>query len=191
MEQFIYLNCAIDYIERNLTQPLPIEQVAKVVGYSRFHFDRLFLAAVGDTPASYLRKRRLTEAAREIVTANKSLLELTLDYQFQSQEAFTRSFKRMFGFSPGAYRRRRRLSRMFYKITLRPQKIFYLNGSNGPTKLILPRQGIAHILPVRTIALLTQPVVNPLRQQEIYHAHRFAPTQLYLALGGATAFHHR
>lgn len=182
MDHIGHLNRAIDYIEANLTQALAIEWVAATVGYSRFHFDRLFLATIGDTPASYLRKRRLTEAAREIVASNRSLLELALDYQFQSQEAFTRAFKRMFGVSPGVYRRRRRLARPFYRITVRPQKIFTVNGGQQAAKLILPRQGIALVRPPSALIGL---------QQEIFHAYRFAPTQFYLALGRANTFRRR
>lgn len=182
MEPIGHLNRAIAYIEANLTQPLAIARVAAVIGYSRFHFDRLFSAMVGDTPSRYLRKRRLTEAAREIVASSRSLLEIALDYQFQSQEAFTRAFKRMFGLSPGAYRRRRRLDRAFYRITLRPPKLFYVNGGHPMTKLILPRQGLALVAPPAVI-------IGP--EQEIYHAYRFASTQFYLALGGASDLRNR
>ncbi len=155
MDHIGHLNGAIDYIEANLTQSLAVERVAASVGYSRFHFDRLFLAIVGDTPTSYLRKRRLTEAAREVVASNRSLLEIALDYQFQSQEAFTRSFKRMFGSSPGAYRRRRRLTRAFYKITLRPQKIFYLNrGASSEPKIFLSSYRSDKILSAQPMAML-------------------------------------
>jgi AraC family transcriptional regulator len=123
-----HINCAIDHIEKSLAQPLTIRETAQAAGYSRFHFDRLFLAMTGETPGRYIRKRRLTEAARELVTSRKRLLDIALDYQFDSQEAFTRAFKRMFRISPGAYRRRGRLVRTFPRITLKRQTVYRLSG---------------------------------------------------------------
>ena len=125
------LNRAIHYIEGHLTAPASVEDAATVVGYSRAHFSRTFLAVTGITPVAYLRKRRLTEAARELTTTSRRILDIALDYQFQSQEALTRSFKQEFGVSPGYYRWRGRLRRLFGRITL------------GTTNLLYPGQGLA------------------------------------------------
>ncbi len=98
-----HLKHAITHLESHLTAPTSIEEAAALVGYSRYHFSRLFLPVTGITPVAYLRKRRLTEAARELATSSKRILDIALDYQFQSQEAFTRSFKQDFWVSPGLY----------------------------------------------------------------------------------------
>jgi AraC family transcriptional regulator len=174
------INRAIDYIENNLTQTIALDQVAAVAGYSRFHFDRLFLIRLGETPARYIRKRRLSEAACELVISKKSILDIALDYQFQSQEAFTRSFKKMLSLSPAAYRKRGRLTRAFHKVTLNNRrKLYYLNGEvGGQPKLIVPGQRAGIILPTRTYAVL------------MYRddARDFTPTQLCPALVWATDF---
>ena len=96
---------AIDYMERNLTSPISVADVASEAAYSTFHFVRLFKALTGETPGSYLRRRRLTEAATELALSRKRIIEIALDYQFQSQEAFTRAFKDCFGINPRAYRK--------------------------------------------------------------------------------------
>ena len=124
MDYISPINHAIEYIESNLTEPLDIESVAGAAGYSRFHFDRLFLATVGETPAGYVRKRRLSETARELVVSKKRILDIALDYQFQSQSAFTRAFRKLFGLSPGAYRRRGRLVRLCHRIVLKQPRLF-------------------------------------------------------------------
>lgn len=97
---------AVDYMERNLTSPISVSDVASEAAYSTFHFVRLFRALTGDTPGSYLRRRRLTEAARELVGSRKRIIEIAFDYQFQSQEAFTRAFRDCFDISPSAFRKR-------------------------------------------------------------------------------------
>lgn len=136
------LKHAVTHLESHLTAPTSIAEAAALVGYSRYHFSRLFLAVTGITPVAYLRKRRLTEAARELATSSKRILDIALDYQFQSQEAFTRSFKQEFGVSPGFYRMQKRLRRLFDRITL------------GFTNLLYPGQGVA----------ATPPLVVPERQ---------------------------
>ncbi|RIK42754.1 MAG: hypothetical protein DCC55_07835 [Chloroflexi bacterium] len=131
-ESIKLLNLAVAYMESNLTQPASVEGAAALAGYSRTHFSRTFLNVTGITPVAYLRKRRLTEAARELVTSSKRILDIALDYQFQSQEAFTRSFKREFGVSPGFYRLQGRLRRLFGKVTL-----------GIASRLLYPGRGIA------------------------------------------------
>lgn len=154
MDYIDSINQAIDYIENNLTQTIAMEQVAAVAGYSRFYFDRLFLARLGETPASYIRKRRLSEAARELIASERPILDIALDYQFQSQEAFARPFKKMFGLSPGAYRKRGRFSRGFPKVTLRRRKLFRLNSGTGQEPMIVLPGGKGNkVLPAQTYAL--------------------------------------
>ena len=120
MDYAVVVGSAVDYIEGNLQKCLVAAQVAAVVGYSRFHFDRLFLPLIGETPAQYIRKRRLTEAARELVTSDKRILDIALEYQFHSQEALTRWFKKLFGTSPGIYRARGRFTGGMRRVTLSP-----------------------------------------------------------------------
>jgi AraC family transcriptional regulator len=97
---------AVNYMERNLKNPISISDVASAAAYSTFHFVRLFRALTGYTPGSYLRRRRLTAAAEELAHSRKRIIEIAMEYQFQSQEAFTRAFKEYFGVNPSAYRRK-------------------------------------------------------------------------------------
>jgi AraC family transcriptional regulator len=103
---------AVEYMERNLTSPISVADVASEAAYSTFHFVRLFKALTGDTPGSYLRRRRLAEAAGELVRSRKRIIEIAIDYQFQSQEAFTRAFKDCWGITPSAFRKRGNTSPM-------------------------------------------------------------------------------
>ncbi len=85
---------AIDYIVENLTQDIDNAALAKAVGYSEYHFLRLFRAAVGITPADYIRKRRITEIVRRMARENRPISEIAFELGFNSKENFTRAFKR-------------------------------------------------------------------------------------------------
>ena len=99
---------AIDFIETRLTEPLPLVRVAEAACLSPYHFSRVFRALIGETMTSYVRRRRLTEAARRLTARDDRLIDLAIAYGFESQAAFSRAFKRQFGVPPGAYRRARR-----------------------------------------------------------------------------------
>ncbi|MBN1370448.1 MAG: GyrI-like domain-containing protein [Anaerolineaceae bacterium] len=97
---------SIDFIEENLRSPLSVETIAaQAANYSPYHFVRVFSSLTGETPGSYLRKRRLSEAAQALVNSNRPLVEIAAEFQFQSHAAFTRSFKAQFGLPPAEHRR--------------------------------------------------------------------------------------
>ena len=101
------LKAAIDYIESNLdADDLTVSNVASQVGYSAFHFHRVFSGATGESVTEYIRKRRLAEAGAKLVGAGElSIGQIATEAGFESQEAFTRAFKKMYSVTPRAYRK--------------------------------------------------------------------------------------
>ncbi len=97
---------AVEFIEMNLTQPLTVDMIAREACYSKFHFLRIFAAHTGENLGEYVRRRRLTESANKLISTEQLILNIALEYQFESQEAFTRSFKNVYQMTPGAYRKK-------------------------------------------------------------------------------------
>lgn len=95
---------ALDFIEENLGRPFSLEEAASEAAWSLFHFHRVFQEIVGLPPGTYLRARRLSEAARDIAEGKGPLREIARARGFGSAEAFTRSFSLNFGANPRAYR---------------------------------------------------------------------------------------
>jgi AraC family transcriptional regulator len=60
---------------------------------------------MGESIKEYVLKRKLSEAAVELVTTNRRLIEIAIDYGFNSQEVFTRAFTKVFHITPGKYRK--------------------------------------------------------------------------------------
>jgi hypothetical protein len=56
------LRRARDLIDRDYAEPLDLDAMAGEAGYSRFHFSRAFTAAYGETPRTYLTRRRIERA---------------------------------------------------------------------------------------------------------------------------------
>src|SRR6201996_3822717 len=93
---------ALWYIESHLATPLSLDDISDVAGVSRFHLVRAFAAATGLSVMRYVRARRLTEAARALAAGAPDILQVALDSDYGSHEAFTRAFRDHFGVTPEA-----------------------------------------------------------------------------------------
>ncbi len=87
---------AIDYIEEHLSEKLDLDVVANAVHYSKYHLHRTFTTSVGLTMHDYIKRRKLTEAAKLLVFSKKPIIEIALIAGYESQQAFTSIFKAMY-----------------------------------------------------------------------------------------------
>jgi AraC-like DNA-binding protein len=85
---------------------LTIATLARQAKLSPFHFLRTFEKLTGVTPHQYVRRLRLREAARRLVTEPVKVLDAALDAGFGDLSNFNRAFRTEFGVSPRSYRRR-------------------------------------------------------------------------------------
>jgi AraC family transcriptional regulator len=97
---------AIDFIEGSLDRPFALAPAAREAGMSAFHFSRVFHSITGESVSEYARKRRLTRAASLLLGSSLPVIDVALSCGFESQEAFTRAFKRWYGAPPARFRRR-------------------------------------------------------------------------------------
>ncbi len=94
------------FVDAGSFEPLTLGVLAAVAGLSAYHFARQFTARFGVSPMAYVRERRMALAASRLADDKPpALVELAFDLGFESQEGFTRAFKRAHGVSPGRYRR--------------------------------------------------------------------------------------
>jgi AraC-like DNA-binding protein len=98
------LRRARDLIDRDYAEPLDLEAMAREAGYYRYHFARAFTAAYGETPRSYLTRRRIERAKTLLRTANLSVTEICLLVGFASLGSFSTRFRELVGRSPSEYR---------------------------------------------------------------------------------------
>lgn len=98
------LSLAIAYIEDNLAADIDIEQAAALAACSKYHFHRLFFAYCNVTFAEYVRRRRLTLAASELVSSKTKVMDIAVKYGYDSPNAFTRAFRKLHGINPNQAR---------------------------------------------------------------------------------------
>lgn len=109
---------AVDYMEANLKGEITLAEIASRSGYSVPHFHRIFTALTGHSAAGYLRKRRLSQAMVELMTARDDILTIALNYGFESHEAFTRAFRSAYGIPPSIFRKQGTQALLFEKINI-------------------------------------------------------------------------
>ena len=118
------------HVAAHAFEPLSLSSLAAVAGLSPYHFARQFSARFGLAPMAFVRARRVALAARRLTGPTPpTLVELAFDVGFESQEGFTRAFRRAFGVSPGRYRRER--------AALPPMEIPIMSDVSTPLKLTM------------------------------------------------------
>ncbi|OON41680.1 AraC family transcriptional regulator [Izhakiella australiensis] len=92
------------WIERNLDKTLSIDEVAAKSGYSKWHLQRMFRNVTSQTLGNYIRERRLTLAAQALCQTQRPVFDIAMQYGYDSQQTFSRVFRRQFSQTPTAYR---------------------------------------------------------------------------------------
>lgn len=131
---------AIEYIEQNLQEAITMAQIAEAACYSLYHFCRMFNSLTHHTPYEYLMRRRLSEAARELVGTNKKIIEIAFDYEFNSPETFARAFKRMFGVQPNQWRKQEKIQTRLLMPPLTKAYLQHLNQDNALKPELIEQQ---------------------------------------------------
>lgn len=110
---------ALWYIETHLHADLSLEAIAGAVYVSRFHLSRAFPESTGRSLASYVRGRRLSEAAKVLAEGAPDILDVALSTGYGSHEAFTRAFRQRFGITPEQLRAQSHLDNLKLQEPLR------------------------------------------------------------------------
>ena len=98
------LQKVLDYMEENLYEDMDLDGLASIAGYSKYHFLRVFKETFSMTPFEYVRRRRITESARDIADTDEAISQIGYKHGFNSKENFTRAFKSEHHILPSDYR---------------------------------------------------------------------------------------
>lgn len=99
------LSRVMEYIEANLEGSLTLDEIASIACLSRFHFARVFKAAIGQSPHQYVSSRRLERAKELLLRGDRPLEDVAHALSFSSQANFSRAFRQKTGRTPSQFRR--------------------------------------------------------------------------------------
>jgi AraC family transcriptional regulator len=144
-----------DYIEQHINAPITLLALARTAGYSPFHTSRIFKELTGKTPFDYIRALRLTRAAMKLRDEKVKVLDVALDFVFDSHEGFTRAFSKEFGITPHRYKKSPPPIYLFTPYSIRDRYRYLLKGKQKMEKKSTPSVVFVQVIerPVRKLIL--------------------------------------
>jgi AraC family L-rhamnose operon transcriptional activator RhaR/AraC family L-rhamnose operon regulatory protein RhaS len=96
----------ISHMRRNMARSITLKELVTMSGMSRRNFLRIFEAAMGTPPISYLIRLRIDEASRLLRNTDRSVTDIAFAVGFSDSNYFSRQFRKTYGHSPREYRKR-------------------------------------------------------------------------------------
>lgn len=115
---------AIIYIEQNIKEDLNMEVIASKGCVSNFYFQKAFSILCNMSVSEYIRCRRLSLAGSELIATDKKIIDLALEYGYESPDSFTKAFTRFHGVTPTVARKKGAMIKSFAPLKIN----FYLEG---------------------------------------------------------------
>ena len=92
------------YIDQHKSEPLTVEELARIACFSPFHFHRLFHAFVGESLYAYIKRLRLEQGALQLKNSDQPITDIAFNAGFDTPGAFAKAFRERFGISPTGFR---------------------------------------------------------------------------------------
>ena len=108
MDWVTSIHQAIQYIEEHIREELTIREIAQQAALSPFYFQKGFAMLCGMTVGDYIRQRRLSAAGLEVLTTDRKIIDIALEFGYDSPDSFTKAFVRFHGLTCRTAKRRRR-----------------------------------------------------------------------------------
>lgn len=94
------LNEAVEYIEQHITEEIDYGKLAETLGVPAYYFQKMFAGMADISLSEYIRRRRMSLAAVELINSSQRILDISLKYGYNSPTAFNRAFQGVHGASP-------------------------------------------------------------------------------------------
>ncbi|WP_017415476.1 helix-turn-helix domain-containing protein [Clostridium tunisiense] len=122
------------YIENHINESITLYMLANAAGYSPWHCTRIFKELTDKTPFEYIRALRLSRAAIKLRDEDVKIIDVALDFVFDSHEGFTRAFSKQFGMTPQYYCKNTPPLKLFMPSHIRDYYLMIEKGEDNMTK---------------------------------------------------------
>ena len=114
---------ALQYISENIKEPISLIAVAKAANLAPSYLCRLFKKVLGYTIVEYVNFLRLSEAQKTVISTDKSITQIAMEFGFSSATYFIRLFKKQFLVTPNAYRQFKKASSLTIELDRSGKKV--------------------------------------------------------------------
>ena len=156
MDSLERMNLALAYIEESLDGEIDFKQVERLALCSDYHFRRMFSFLTGINLSEYIRRRRLTLAAFDLLHSDARVIDIAVKYGYSSPDAFTRAFVALHGVTPTEARDAGRPLKAFPRMTFQ----ITIKGASEMNYRIVEKEGFRIVGLMRRVPLIYEGV-NP------------------------------
>lgn len=103
MDQVKAIQRVLDLIDERITDKIIVNELAEAANFSVYHFSRIFTNITGMSVMLYVTRRKLQFALYDLCHGKK-IVDVAMEYGFETHAGFTKAFKRCFGYPPSLYR---------------------------------------------------------------------------------------
>ncbi|EUJ29884.1 Right origin-binding protein [Listeria grayi] len=154
-----YIQDMIDWIEENLLATISLDKLSVHMGFSPYYCSFKFHQSTGMSIRQYTLLRRLYLSTKKLENGRK-IIDVAFDYDYSSQEAYSRAFKSVFGITPKMYQQQRVPIQTVFKLTI--------NKEGEGYQMDISKKIESDQLPTLKQAFLNQNVLNVLNGQHMY-----------------------
>lgn len=101
---WVAINRVVEYINVNYAEPITLDSISSVAGFSKYYFSRLFTKYTGTSFSHYLLRKRIAVAAHLLCSTALPVVQVSMQAGFTSLSTFNRTFKDIHGCTPTEYR---------------------------------------------------------------------------------------
>lgn len=98
------INRVVEYINKNYAEPITLDSIASIAGFSKYYFSRLFTKYTSVSFSQYLLRKRIAVAAHLLCNTKLPIVQVSMQSGFSSLSTFNRTFKDTHGCTPTEYR---------------------------------------------------------------------------------------
>jgi AraC family transcriptional regulator len=118
------LESVLNEIEKRIKEDINADFLADNAGLSSIHLQRLFKFAFNQPIGSYIRSHKLTASLESLLSTNSNLVSIALEYGFDYEQSYLRSFKQEFGVTPGIIRKTGQIVKVTPPLNLHDTTLF-------------------------------------------------------------------
>ena len=150
------MNQALTYIEANLDDEIDYAEIERLALCSEYHFRRMFSYLAGITLSEYIRRRRLTLAAFDLIHSDARVIDTAIKYGYSSPDSFARAFTSLHGATPTEARDGRQPLKAFPRMTFQ----ITIKGVSEMNYRLVEKEGFAIVGLMKRVPLIYEGV-NP------------------------------
>ena len=127
-------------------------------GLVPFYFQKGFAMLCGMTVGDYIRQRRLSAAGLEVLTTDRKIIDIALEFGYDSPDSFTKAFARFHGLTPAALRKKRRRGSFLCPLRI---KVTLEGGQNMDCKIMKKKEAFTVLCRAKTFKYEDGPAQVP------------------------------